>query len=352
MAHGMNQIMDIVPNHMGVMGADNAWWLEVLENGQASQYADFFDIDWQPVSADLANRVLLPVLGNHYGSVLAAGELSLGFDAPTGSFSIHYYDHRFPIDPREYPRVLDRAAATLTPADVAADALAEFKSLVSAFGYLPARDERAPERIAERATNKEVHKRALRNSRLSKHPSWRRFARACEHSTAAKMTLQASTIARAAGSAGYRLSYWRVASDEINYRRFFDINDLAALRMENETVFDATHRFAFELVREGAVEGLRIDHPDGLFDPAAYFKRLQDTYRQMAALHNNPMSEEEQRRPLYVVVEENHRPFEHVPETWPILWLNRLPLRQRGERPVCRQRRRGTLHAHLSRIHW
>ena len=318
-AHGMNQIMDIVPNHMGVMGADNAWWLEVLENGQASQYADFFDIDWQPVSADLANRVLLPVLGNHYGSVLAAGELSLGFDAPTGSFSIHYYDHRFPIDPREYPRVLDRAAATLTPADVAADALAEFKSLVSAFGYLPARDERAPERIAERATNKEVHKRRLAQLATEQTPIMEairagvRTFNGRKDDAASFDDLHALLEAQA-----YRLSYWRVASDEINYRRFFDINDLAALRMENETVFDATHRFAFELVREGAVEGLRIDHPDGLFDPAAYFKRLQDTYRQMAALHNNPMSEEEQRRPLYVVVEKIIAPFEHVPETWPI----------------------------------
>src|SRR3954470_23794738 len=136
----MAQMIDMVPNHMGVLGADNAWWLDVLENGQASLYAGYFDIDWCPANPDLANRVLVPVLGDHYGLVLERGEITLGFDAGTGSFSIHYYDSSFPIDPREYPRILAHVLGDASVAGIPDAALAELKMLSTAFGALALRN--------------------------------------------------------------------------------------------------------------------------------------------------------------------------------------------------------------------
>ena len=140
--HGLGQILDIVPNHMGVMGSDNAWWLDVLESGEASQFSDYFDIDWNPIKDELQGKVLVPVLDDQYGNVLDRGELKLNFDGDKGEFSINYYQHRFPVDPREYPRILSRAILvleqTISPEH---NGLIELQSLMSAFGHLPARNE-------------------------------------------------------------------------------------------------------------------------------------------------------------------------------------------------------------------
>jgi len=244
---------------------------------------------------------LVPALGNHYGTVLARGELKLACDVASGAFSIRYNAHRFPVDPREYPRILERALERLAAAPVPDDALAELKSLVSAFGYLPASDERDPARIAERSLNKEVHKRRLAQLAGAHAVIAEAIDRAVRafngraNDAASFDALHALLEAQA-----YRLAYWRVASDEINYRRFFDINDLAALRIENEAVFEATHRFVFELVSAGAVHALRVDHPDGLFDPAAYFRRLQDSYRKCRGARETTGADAS--KPLYVVI--------------------------------------------------
>ena len=159
-AHGMSQILDLVPNHMGVMGADNRWWLDVLENGRSSVYAEFFDIDWEPPDPTRRNKLLVPVLGGHYGQVLESGELKLAFDANTGSFGFYYHEHCFPLDPRDYPLVLERALRLL---DAALDhsALLDFESLITAFGHLPPREEPDPARIQERSRDKELHKQRL-----------------------------------------------------------------------------------------------------------------------------------------------------------------------------------------------
>lgn len=318
--HGMGQILDMVPNHMGVMGADNDWWMDVIENGPASRFGDFFDIDWQPVNPELVNRVLVPVLGDHYGVVLEAGELKLAFEADRGSFSVFYYENRFPVDPRDYPRVLDRALRALEGTRVGEAAMAEAASLAAAFAHLPSRKETAPEKTAERNRDKELHKRRL--AQLAReHPE---LTEAIEHAVrgfngtpgqrASFDALDALLEAQA-----YRLAFWRVASDEINYRRFFDINDLAALRMENEAVFNATHGFVLGLAAEGKVDGLRIDHSDGLYDPAQYFRRLQEHYARLAGL-DAPGDEADGRpaRPLYVVVEKITARHEHVPTTWAV----------------------------------
>ncbi len=319
-AHGMGQILDMVPNHMGVMGADNAWWMDVLENGPASAFGEFFDIDWKPVNPELVNRVLVPVLGDHYGLVLEAGELKLAFEAERGSFSVFYHEHRFPVDPREYPRVLDRALQALDRTRVAESAVAEAESLAAAFAHLPSRNETAPEKTAERSRDKELHKRRL--AELARgHPA---LAEAIEHAVRA---LNGTPGERASfdvldallEAQAYRLAFWRVASDEINYRRFFDINDLAALRMENEAVFSATHGFVLGLAAEGKVDGLRIDHSDGLYDPAQYFRRLQEHYARLVA-SEPPGHGENGRpaRPLYVLAEKITARHEHVPTTWAV----------------------------------
>ncbi|MCZ7563474.1 MAG: malto-oligosyltrehalose synthase [Burkholderiales bacterium] len=318
-SHGMGQLLDVVPNHMGVMGADNAWWLDVLENGPASVYAEYFDIDWHPVNTYLTNRVLVPVLGDHYGLVLERGELKLLFDAAGGAFSVFYFEHRFPVDPREYPRVLDRALKALAQGELPGPIEAELSSLVAAFGHLPASDDTAPERVAERHRDKEVHKRRL--ARLAAETP-----AVCEAIERAVRQMNGVAGERASFEAlhelleaqSYRLAYWRVASDEINYRRFFDINDLAGLRMEQEAVFEATHQLVLQLAVEGKVDGIRLDHPDGLYDPAQYFRRLQDRYAQLAGIDAAPLDDGRPARPLYVVVEKITAGHEHVPETWAV----------------------------------
>ncbi|MFL6580944.1 MAG: malto-oligosyltrehalose synthase [Burkholderiales bacterium] len=314
-AHGMAQMIDIVPNHMGVLGADNAWWLDVLENGHASVYADYFDIDWHPGNPDLTNRVLVPVLGDHYGFVLERGEITLGFDAATGSFSIHYYDSRFPIDPSEYPRILAHVLGAASIAGIPDAALGELKTLATAFGALSPRDATVPEEKLARHHAKEHCKRRLADLVVA-HNEMSVAIEAAMRSLNGVAGEPASfdLLHQLLEAQAYRLAFWRVAADEINYRRFFDINELAALRVEDEAVFQATHKLVFELVAAGQVDALRIDHPDGLFDPAAYFRRLRETTTALAQQRPDPADHE----PLYVSVEKIIAPFEAMPDTWAV----------------------------------
>ncbi|MGB7600946.1 MAG: malto-oligosyltrehalose synthase [Candidatus Sulfotelmatobacter sp.] len=320
---GMGLIVDIVPNHMGIMGSDNAWWLDVLENGEASIYACFFDIDWHPLKEELHGKVLVPVLHDHYGAVLESGELKVAFRANRGEFDVRYRDHRFPIDPTEYPRILQTCADS--PAGKLGEDnldMLEFQSLITAFSHLPARQEIGSDRIAERNRDKEIHKR--------------RLAALCERSPeVAACILQA--IDSSNGTPGdpasfeqlhelikaqaFRLANWRVASDDINYRRFFDTNDLAGICVENEAVFKATHRLILDFVAQGKVDGLRVDHPDGLYDPAQYFIRLEQGL--VEAAHNsestnNSGATEEEDESRYVVIEKILTGSERLPNNWPV----------------------------------
>ncbi len=315
----MGQILDMVPNHMGVMGRDNAWWMDLLENGPASAFADYFDVDWRPIDPEFANRIVVPVLGDHYGAVLERGELKLEFDSAAGSFAVFYYDHRFPVDPREYPRILERAVRSLGPSDVPADALAAAQSLIASLSHLPPRDAIHAEAVAERSRDKEVHKRSLARM-TANYPllgeAIERAVRQINSANGEPAPYQA--LHELLDAQAYRLAYWRVAGDDINYRRFFDINDLAALRMESDAAFEATHRFVLELAAAGLVDGLRIDHPDGLFEPARYFRRLQERYLQIAFAAGPGPPPEPASRPLYVVVEKIVAPHERLPETWAV----------------------------------
>ncbi len=309
-ARGMGLVVDVVPNHMAIMADDNAWWLDVLENGPAAAYADYFDVDWQPVRATMRNRLLVPVLGAPFGTVLENGELRLVFDAEAGAFSVCYYEHRFPVDPREYPRLFEAGLAALDARVPETDPdRQDFESLLAAFGRLPERSDTTDEARAERYRDKESHKRRL--VRLcQRSPAVARFIEETVAQVNGRRGDPASfdVLDRLLGAQAYRLSYWRVAVDEINYRRFFDVNHLAALRMDDPRVFDATHGLLLDLVRDGIVDGLRIDHPDGLYDPAQYFERLQAPFRGGG----------DAARPLYVVVEKILAAHERLPENWAV----------------------------------
>jgi (1->4)-alpha-D-glucan 1-alpha-D-glucosylmutase len=307
---------------MGV-GSDNHWWMDVMENGEASLYADYFDINWHPVQPDLAGCLLLPVLGDHYGTVLESGQLSLFFDENTGNFSINYFEHCFPIDPKTYSVVLgydlDRLEDRLGKQHTG---FLELQTLGNAFDNLPGRQENGDDKRHMRHRNKEVNKRVL--VRLCReHPAIRNFIEENvllfngESARPESYDLLHGLLEIQA----YRLAFWRVATDEINYRRFFDINDLAGLRMQDNTVFHETHRLVFDLITTGKIDGLRIDHPDGLYDPYKYFCRIQASAAEASFDHLN-FSQQEAAQPaeilLYVVVEKILAQFEHLPENWPI----------------------------------
>ncbi|MGH7822841.1 MAG: alpha-amylase family glycosyl hydrolase, partial [Candidatus Binatia bacterium] len=284
--HGMGHILDFVPNHMGIAAAANRWWRDVLENGPSSPYARFFDIDWDPVKPEIKNKVLLAILGDAYGLVLERGELRLEY--ADGALRLRYFEHDLPINPRSAPRLLRHDLDRLKEA-LGEDhpSWREFLSIATELQNLPAYTEASPERIAERQREKEVARERLRrlvesDGAVSNHVA--RCLRAFNGipGEPASFDLLHDLLEAQA----YRLAYWRTAFHEINYRRFFDVNDLAGLRVEEPDVFEATHTLVLRLVREGKITGLRLDHLDGLFDPAAYLRRLREAVG-----------------PLYVIVE-------------------------------------------------
>ncbi|MFT3913869.1 MAG: malto-oligosyltrehalose synthase [Anaeromyxobacteraceae bacterium] len=333
---GLGVLVDFVPNHMGI-GRHNAWWMDVLENGPSSVHAPAFDVDWAPLEAELANKVLVPVLGDQFGKVLERGELALERDG--GAFWIRYFDHCFPVAPRSVPSVLrlglDALRARLGEGH---PAIMELESVAASLEKLAPRIDTRPEAIADRAREKEVAKR--------------RLAALCESSAPVREHLD-ENVRRLNGTPGdprsfdalehllglqaYRLAFWRVAGEEINYRRFFDVNGLAAIRMEEPRVFADAHRLVLDLVRDGLVTGLRIDHPDGLYAPPAYFRRLQAAHllrlaRRLAdgdgaradddallgALFEALEAGRLPPRPLYVVAEKVLVGAEAMPEGWDV----------------------------------
>jgi (1->4)-alpha-D-glucan 1-alpha-D-glucosylmutase len=274
-ARGMGLIMDIVPNHMSIGSGSNLWWRDVLENGRASPFAAFFDIDWNPVKEELEGKVIIPVLGGQYGDVLESGDLRLAFEE--GGFFVSYYEHRFPIDPSTYNQILEHVAKLLGRA-MGEDGpeYQELLSIITALEHLPSRDARDREKKEERLREKEVIKRRI--SVL--HEESEEFRGALSETVErlngdSERPESFDPMDMLLSSQVYRLAFWQVATEEINYRRFFDINDLAALRNDFTPTFEQTHSMVFRHVAEGRITGLRVDHPDGLHDPEAYFSRLQ-----------------------------------------------------------------------------
>src|SRR5688572_2421414 len=309
--HGMGHILDLVPNHMGIARSANPWWQDVLENGASSRYAQVFDIDWTPLKPELEDKVLLPVLGDAYGAVLERQEIRLEYDQ--GAFRARYHETLFPIAPGTYDGVLgiDKDALLRDVGEESEDGI-EFLSILTAIRHLPGRKDAGPEQLVERDREKEVIKRRL--AALTD-----RSARVREHVDGAVHCLNGVAghpgsfdgLDGLLGAQAYRLAHWRVAGEEINYRRFFDINELAAIRMEDPSVFERVHAFAFELISRGYLDGMRIDHVDGLFDPGDYLRRLRQRAGELRAA--SPAGS----RSFYLVVEKILANDEELPD-WPV----------------------------------
>lgn len=308
--HGMGQIVDFVPNHMGIAMGTNAWWQDVLENGPSSAYAPYFDIDWNPVKEELEGKVLLPILGDQFGRVLERGEFKLEFEG--GAFFVRYFETRLPLAPRSYSHVLKPALDILISLGTSSEHQHELQSIMTALEHLPDRTETDPGKVEERMREKEIIKR--------------RLVRRCDECPP-MLTAINEAMRKIEGTSGnprsfdafdallsaqvYRLSYWRVAAEEINYRRFFDINTLAALRMELPEVFEAAHRLVFDLIGRDVIHGLRIDHVDGLCYPGDYLRNLQRCVRKLTGQHDSE-------RPLYLLVEKILIGEERLPSNWPV----------------------------------
>jgi (1->4)-alpha-D-glucan 1-alpha-D-glucosylmutase len=293
--HSMGLVLDFVPNHMGVGGADNPYWLDVLEWGEQSPYASWFDIDWEPLEGATTGKLLVPVLGASYGEVLEEGGIALRFDAATGSFSAWYFEHRLPISPRTYALILEHAEAP--------PALLE---QARALARRPARRRREQDHaIADALKARLAATAASAQGRAALEAAAQAFnGRPGDPRSFV-------TLHRLLERQHYRAAYWRVATDEINYRRFFDINDLAGLRVEDPAVFKALHPRLLQLIEDRQVTGVRLDHVDGLFDPAAYCARLQE--KAARRLDADPAD-----KPLYLLAEKILAPFERLPPEWQV----------------------------------
>jgi (1->4)-alpha-D-glucan 1-alpha-D-glucosylmutase len=298
-AKRMGHIVDFVPNHMAA-SPQNRWWHDVLENGPASIYADHFDIELNPPKEALRGKVLLPVLGAQYGEVLEKGELRLERDG--GSFHVRYWEKLFPVNPPTTAPLLLRALEKLAlPADD--PRRQDLESIASGLSRL------AFEVPKERAREKEVLKR--------------RLAALVSEDAHVQSVIDAEVV-RMNGTPDdprsfddldqllidqmYRLAFWRVATEEINYRRFFEINDLAAIRMEHDAVFDDMHELLFALVAQGRLQGVRLDHVDGLYDPAGYFDKLRGA---LAVARRSST-------PVWVIAEKILSQNEPLPSSWQI----------------------------------
>ncbi|MFN7932246.1 MAG: malto-oligosyltrehalose synthase [Bryobacteraceae bacterium] len=296
-------VLDFVPNHMGIHAAANRWWRDVLENGPSSPYAQYFDIDWSPVKDELQSKLLLPILGNQYGVDLDAGRLRV--ELADGDFHLRYYDHILPLNPRQLCLLLrhdlDRLPLRFAPAE--AD-LTEFLSILFHLDHIPAYTASEADSIAERQREKEVAKKRLAglihgSAEIRRHveSNVELFNGAPGDPASFDLLHQLLEVQP------YRLSFWRTAMHEINYRRFFDVNELAGIRIEEPAVFHEAHRLILQLIREGAVSGLRLDHVDGLFHPAAYFGSLNRRMRPSR---------------IYLVVEKILSENEHLREDWEV----------------------------------
>lgn len=296
-AAGMGLIIDIVPNHMGIAGANNPWWQHVLEWGSASRYATWFDIDWARSDEAVRGKVLLPFLGAQYGSVLAAGELTLQFDANVGKFYIGYFSDRFPVAPESYADILGRA-----PSPLLEPAIAFFREV---------------------ETNASMARNVVGDGdAATAFERLKTIAADSGGSAAIAATLGCFDATTPTGMAAlhamleaqhYRLAWWRYGADGLNWRRFFEVTDLAGMCVEKDEVFQATHALVLQLYEQGIIDGVRVDHVDGLADPTAYCQRLRQALAERA--HRRPRGEDSS---AYIVVEKILAADESLRSDWQV----------------------------------
>jgi (1->4)-alpha-D-glucan 1-alpha-D-glucosylmutase len=325
---GMGYLMDIVPNHMGV-GNDSVWWQDVLENGRASEFADFFDIDWTPLKPDMQGKLLLPILGKQYGEELENKQIQIEID--DGQPRVRYYDHLMPLAPRSLPLLFPEAEWD------AIEMPRFFRTLLRDLSHIPPHDTADANLAAQRRSQLAELKPRLRAA--LRQPEVRPIL---DKALAAVNGVEGDPrsfdrLHEVLEAQPYRLALWKVSSEEINYRRFFDVNDLVGLRMENPAVFAATHCLIRKILAGKQVAGLRVDHCDGMFNPRQYLIRLQLLY--VASQCGGPVAkgplapngvEADIREtvrgydwngiqgPLYVVVEKILEPREALPREWPV----------------------------------
>ena len=308
-AAGLTHLIDFVPNHMGISTGSNPWWRDVLENGPCSVSARFFDIDWEPAEATLRNKLLLPILGDQYGLTLERGELRLVWD--DGQIALDYHGERLPINPRQAPRVY-RVGLEALQERLGADHpdVLELLSIMSGLQNMPPYTVSTPEAIEERRREKTIARTRLL-ALTARSPEVRAHIAAAIEAVNGRPGDPGSfdLLHELLEAQPYRLASWRTAADEINYRRFFDINTLAAVRVEDPEVFDAIHGLLRSLIASGRVGGVRIDHPDGLFDPAGYFAALRRLAADAAPGRAGP---------IYVLAEKILSGREPLPDDWEV----------------------------------
>ena len=325
---GMGQVLDIVPNHMGIGLGENPWWRDVLANGRASEFAEFFDIDWEPIKSELKDKLLIPILGDQYGAELERGHIRLVGDE--SGFRVEYYDKVLPLDPQTIPQIFEPLSSEIHDPELR-NVLAGLRSLPlhnSRDGDLVRQRRRSIPPLTEALQNLLLHSRETR-ALLEKALSLPNGRPGDAHSFDSLHRLLEAQV--------YRLAHWRVSGEEINYRRFFDINDLIGLRMENPRVFAATHQLLRQLLAEDLIQGIRIDHCDGLLNPRQYMVRVQMLFAAsqcVGAKVRPPLAENgieievqqvfgqhdwmRDRAPLYTVVEKILEPGEDLPCEWPV----------------------------------
>lgn len=318
----MGIILDIVPNHMGIC-CNNKWWVDVLENGQASQYANFFDIDWNPIKKELYGKMLVPMLHDHYGNILANGDFKLYFDRENGKLKLFYFEHEFPINPSSYTIIMEHRINKLESAlGHSNNDFLEYQSIMTVFKNLPKTNETNFEKTKERNREKEIAYKRLselckRNNCIATFIEENLLDFRCHPDD----ILACQRVHEVLEDQAYRLAYWRVSSDLINYRRFFDVNGLIGLCTENSSVFNDTHSVVLDLIEQGKIQGLRIDHPDGLLDPSGYFKTLQtEAGKRLGSVFDgsNEKHLSSEKLPIYVIAEKIIAPFEKIPQKWAI----------------------------------
>lgn len=314
---GMGMIMDLIPNHMCISVPHNPWWNDILENGQASPYDSFFNIDWEPLRPELKNKVLLPFLDQQFGRVLENKELQIVYE--NKAFFVKYFDSRYPTDPKSWNLFLEPIVRDLETSLDDQSQIYELLSIITALKHLPSTSENSSEKIRERLREKEVIKNRLALLIKESEPIKNAIDIAL---TRMNGTLGAphtfDQLEQFLSDQPYRLSHWRVAHDEINYRRFFDVSELAGIRPENPKLFSFVHHFPLTMIQRGWVTGFRIDHVDGLFNPDLYLRELQWAAYQ-ALYHEKPdFPSSSASAWFYIVVEKILSGHERLRKHWPI----------------------------------